>query len=611
MQIREKLANYFIWIISITGWLFFLFQLKDFTLPSNGLILLVLILFLYVTEYFPMPVWKGNSSFSFLLLYVIDIIYGLSTTLLALAFISLVVYTLQKLPIRALFFNPAQLILSFGIAEGLTSHLLQLNYFTSISSFYTGMVYLLFLTFFYFIANNIIVDLVLIIRPQPYSLKRWGHKTGTELLATCFMFLYGALMLFLGGQDRGVIDVFSFFFFFSPLVGISVLSSIIVKLQKEKNRLKVLFRITNKLNNGIALEQNFKNIKHLLQGFLDYDTCYLFIKEPDHWKLIYQDGYANVKIGETCPSGTFNSITSVMVYANRKKEKGPIDAWFPNAIKAYAYSPLQVEGETIGLLVIGKTRTESFRLEGVQPLVTLSNQLAIAMKMRALVIEQERSKILEERNRIAREIHDGVAQTLAGAIMNLEIAAKKFKHKPNETMKLLDNSVYKLRTGLKEIRESIYALRPIPTDHSGLKHAIVKKIEILRQETSIAFIYEERGHPEKLSKMVEKVMYEILQECLHNAVKHAKATKVDILLSYQRKHILLKVSDNGVGFSLLEAMMKAKKEPHFGILNMNDLAEKLGASLQIDSKPGKGTVVCFTIPKLEEATNGDQCNVSG
>lgn len=611
MQFREKLSNTIIWTVSFIGWAFLLYKMKDFTVPDHWPILLTLLLFICLTEKFPMPVWKGNSSFTFLMLYVIDLLYGLSITLILIALTTLVIYTLQKTPVRVRLFNPAQLLLSFAAAKGLALLVLQLSYFTSVSPFYKAVMYLLFLSFFYFLVNNLIVDLVLITRPQPYSYKNWLQKTVTELLAICFMFLYGTLMIFLGRQDRGVIDVFSFFFFFSPLAGISILSSIITKLQKEKNRLKVLFRITNKINSGIALEENFKNISHLLPEFLGYDTCYLFIKETDQWKVIFLDGHVKVEQGATCQLDTFQEITAVDVYSNRKNEKGPIDAWFPEGIKAYAFSPLQIEGGIIGILAIGKSRTESLRSEDMQSLMLLSNQLAIAIKVRGLVKQQEKSKILEERNRIAREIHDGVAQTLAGAIMNLEIAQKKFVHRPNETKKLLDTSVNKLRTGLKEIRESIYALRPIPVDHNGLKQAILKKIEILGAEHAIDFKLEERGKPVQLSSMVEKVIYEILQECLRNTIKHARATRVAILLSYQKEHIILRISDNGIGFSLLEAMMKAREEPHFGILNMNDLADQLGASLQIDSKPGKGTEISLNIPRLEEESVHDQRDVSG
>ncbi|MBW9235206.1 hypothetical protein JQK62_23925, partial [Leptospira santarosai] len=88
------------------------------------------------------------------------------------------------------------------------------------------------------------------------------------------------------------------------------------------------------------------------------------------------------------------------------------------------------------------------------------------------------------------------------------------------------------------------------------------------------------------------------QESVQNAIKHSKAKKIEILLSYQKEHALLKVRDDGVGFSLFQAMLKARKEPHFGILHMNEAAEKIHASLQVDSREGEGTEITLTVPKM-------------
>lgn len=129
----------------------------------------------------------------------------------------------------------------------------------------------------------------------------------------------------------------------------------------------------------------------------------------------------------------------------------------------------------------------------------------------------------------------------------------------------------------------------------------------------MAFSFEQRGKLETIDSMVEKILFDTFQESIRNIVKHADATNVDILLSYQKEHLLLRIKDNGKGFSLLEAMMKAQKEPHFGILQMNDAAERIGASLQIDSKPGQGTELSMIVPKLgmKGGHENDQAYVSG
>lgn len=102
-----------------------------------------------------------------------------------------------------------------------------------------------------------------------------------------------------------------------------------------------------------------------------------------------------------------------------------------------------------------------------------------------------------------------------------------------------------------------------------------------------------------------------MQESLQNIVKHAQADNVEILLSKQREHVLLKVKDNGIGFSLFESMIKAKSEPHYGILHMNEQAEQLEATLQIDSSAGKGTKITLLIPDSETRGDYNDSNISG
>ena len=107
--------------------------------------------------------------------------------------------------------------------------------------------------------------------------------------------------------------------------------------------------------------------------------------------------------------------------------------------------------------------------------------------------------ILEERNRIAREIHDGIAQTLAGVIFQLESAQKKYRDNPIDMQQVVEKSIKDLRRSLGEVRYSIYALKPYPTQQLGLKQAIASKIKSLKQEYELDITYHERGHVRALS----------------------------------------------------------------------------------------------------------------
>jgi signal transduction histidine kinase len=608
----ERPSIFYITSISIIGWIYVLYQTLHIDSWRDPWIYGLLVIFIAVCEYYPMPIWKGFTSISFPVVFVLYFIYGLPIAMLSYALVIFFHNVVDRRPFRIVCFNPAQLVLSFSLAVGLSN--LLVPFFGDGNLLLTYVIELFSITFFFYIFNNLFVDIVLLLRPQPYLFHVWKLKLLSELSSAVISFLYGCFFLILGSQNRGQIDVFSFFFFFSPLVGIALLTSAIVRLKKERSRLKALFSLTSSLNKLLPTTDWMDDFKASFHELLDVEAIVFWTIEDGKWRINYKDGkvFANGKATEDMIQ-TFEHLKRAYIIMDNRKEKGPADTFFDHDLRCFVYAPLVIEKETIGVFVVARSRTKSFNNEEVRAIATIANQLAVMIKTRTLIQEKEKRSLLEERNRIARDIHDGVAQTLAGALMKLETAQKKWEKSPEETIHLLTDSMDKLRGGLKQVRQSIYALRPYPTERVGLQPAIKQKIKSFQDETGLSFVFEERGKVEPLSSMVEKILFDTFQESLQNIVKHAKATKVEILLSYQKENILLRVKDNGLGFSLLEAMMKAQREPHFGILQMNDAVEKIGASLQIDSKPGCGTEISVVVPKMgvEGGLNHDQTHASG
>jgi len=329
------------------------------------------------------------------------------------------------------------------------------------------------------------------------------------------------------------------------------------------------------------------------------DASSLWIKENEVYQLKFATGLLmhHVERAESVQN-ELNQIRKLTIFHDRKKDGGPAAFLFDQEVRTFLYAPLMMDEEVVGLFIFGRSRTKSFSEEDLQSAATIANQLAVILKTKQLIAEQEKAVILEERNRIARDIHDGVAQSLAGAVMKLETAERKFYKTPEESLHLIQDSREKLRMSLKEVRESIYQLRPYPTERVGLIAAITSRIQSLSKEHSLDIQLETRGGEYPLSSMAEKIIFDTFQESIQNAIKHSHANTIDILLSYQKEHMLLRVKDDGVGFSLFQAMIKARKQPHFGILHMNEAAEKIHASLQIDSKEGDGTEITLTVPKM-------------
>jgi signal transduction histidine kinase len=614
LQRRERYSKLFLAAVSMIGWGILLFSLKDLTLPQEPIILVLLAVFLFISEYFPMPVWKGFTSITFPIVYVIYLLYGLPYLLLVFSLAVFAVNLIQRRPIRIVFFNPAQLLVSFFLAQTVFSYFADTIERAAASNLYFGLTGYMVLLFLYIFFNNLIVDIVLVVRPQPYPFSVWKQKTVTECISGCISLIYGILLYFIGTKNRGEIDVFSYFFFFSPLVGLALLSSVIVRLRKEKKRLKALFTITNELNQMLPTKEWLPKLNESFHDFMNVEALLLWIKEDGEWRPAVKEGItrANTELTSGIIS-EFEALKSPLIYENRKKACGPADSFFHKDIKSIVYSPLVIENETVGMFIIGRSRTKSFEDDDIQSIATLANQLAVILKTKMLFSEKEKRIVLEERNRIARDIHDGLAQTLAGAVMKLETAGKKVRKSPNETVRLVDDSVWRLRQSLKEVRESIYALRPYPTERIGLITAINNRIDSIKKEHGQSVHLEVRGNETNLSPMAEKVLFDTFKESMQNAIKHSGADRIDVLISFQTKHILLKVKDNGKGFSLYQAMLKARNKPHFGILQMNDAADTVNAALQIDSHEGEGTEITITVPKMgfEGGNEIDQANAGG
>ncbi|RSD25157.1 GAF domain-containing sensor histidine kinase [Mesobacillus subterraneus] len=613
-QRREKSARLFMSSVSLLGWLLILFSLVKLEPPAEPIVLVLLFIFLLISEYYPMPVWRGQTAITFPVVYVLFLLYGFPYTAIAYGGAVLIVNLIHRRPFRTVFFNPAQLVLSFYGAVLMLPYFKGLLDKLALTPTVQGFLEYFFLLALYVIINNLIVDLVLFIRPQHYSFKMWMQKNMTELNSAAISLIYGIILYVVGSQNRGEIDVFAYFFFFSPLVGISLLSATIARLKREKNRLKLLFSITSELNQMLPSQDWLSALKGRFNELIGAEASLLWIKRDGEWVLSFKDG----RTLQNCelPAAAFEEFEEMrrpIIYNDRKKVGGPAAECFEDDVKAFVYSPLVIENETIGMFIIARSRTKSFQDDDVQSIATLANQLAVIIKTRMLFTEKEKRIVLEERNRIARDIHDGVAQTLAGAVMKLETAGKKFTKNPEETRKLVDESVLGLRESLKEVRESIYALRPYPTQKATLAEAILRKIEAVQKEFQQDIEFEIRGQELELSPMVEKVLFDTFQESLQNAIKHSQASAIEVLLSYQSEHILLRIKDDGKGFSLFQAMLKARNQPHFGILQMNDAAEKINASLQIDSKEGSGTEVVITVPRMgiEGENTNDQAHASG
>lgn len=207
----------------------------------------------------------------------------------------------------------------------------------------------------------------------------------------------------------------------------------------------------------------------------------------------------------------------------------------------------------------------------------------------------------EERQRVARDIHDGPAQLMSNVVLKAEICEKlvdidilKAKVELNDLKKVV-------RDSLQDVRRIIYDLRPMSLDDLGLIPTIQRYTATFTETTGIKTDVVTSGSFEDLKPVVSLTAFRIIQESLSNIKKHSKASDAKIAIQEKEEKIILKVSDNGVGFDINQNKKEHETEGGFGLYGMRERIGLLNGSIDIKSEIGKGTTIFVVIPNIEEA----------
>lgn len=202
-----------------------------------------------------------------------------------------------------------------------------------------------------------------------------------------------------------------------------------------------------------------------------------------------------------------------------------------------------------------------------------------------------------ERKRIARELHDETAQTLAAILIQLRLARGAPSGEARDTM--LDGVKQEISRALDGIRRFARGLRPPALDELGLVAAIDSHIRLLQEAVGLEIVLDADPIGGLLTPEAELALYRIVQEALSNALRHAQATRATVTIRRHPGYITATISDDGRGFSLEEAM--AGTDSGLGLFGMQERAGYIGGRLEIRSAPGEGTTVEIEIPYSEEA----------
>jgi signal transduction histidine kinase len=318
------------------------------------------------------------------------------------------------------------------------------------------------------------------------------------------------------------------------------------------------------------------------------DPEHPFMKDPLFWKhnaviqeLLFTAGPVVVEDFETDP----RIKAEWRDYLRRK------------GAKRFLGVPILVGGKVRGFIGVRHANQASYRPEQIELTQALAHQVMLALQLNEFAEQSQRAAVLDERNRMARDIHDTLAQGFTGVIVQLEAAEDAISY---GSRKEADNHLHRAgelaRLSLSEARRSVHALRPRALQEHNFWEALKGIIKNTTAGTALHTKFQAQGRLPELPQPWQENLLHIGQEALTNTLKYAHARNFETRLSYRAKKLRLELRDDGEGF-------KAKdRHDGVGLSGMRERVEQMGGELEITSSRGKGTKITVLLPCNGEST---------
>jgi signal transduction histidine kinase len=252
--------------------------------------------------------------------------------------------------------------------------------------------------------------------------------------------------------------------------------------------------------------------------------------------------------------------------------------------------PMMLKDRPVGLVSLSSSRPDYFTRHHAALTGAIAQQAAVAIENARLYEQAQEVAVLEERQRLARELHDSVSQALFAVALGARTARSLVERDPSGAVEPLDYVLSQAEAGLTEMRALIFELRPQALDDEGLVAALRRQIEAMQVRHQID-VTASLGPEPNVPFAVKEAVYRIAQEALHNTVKHARAMSVEIRLTLDAEALVLDISDDGAGFDAT-----ASFPGHLGLRTMRERTLRFGGSLKVTSAPGKGTRIRAVVP---------------
>lgn len=371
------------------------------------------------------------------------------------------------------------------------------------------------------------------------------------------------------------------------------------KLKRRNAELAILNSIAQALNRSVDLDEAVQTTLAQAAELLDLHTGWVW--------LLRENGESYLAAAQNLPpalaqrpdkmagscycldtfrAGDLDGAANVNVVTCSRLQ-GLIDG--TDGLRYHASIPLYAHGRKMGVLNVASRDWRQLAVEDLQLLYTVGDMLGIAVERARLFAQQAALGALEERNRLAREIHDTLAQGLTAVSLQLESADALLEAgmEPAKVRQVVQHALALTRANLEEARRSVLDLRAAPLEGRTL----VEALAALAEQTAVPVDLLVQGAVRSLPRRLETGLYRLAQEALQNVSRHAQAHRVVVKLLFMPDAVKLVVADDGVGFD-----PTAVPPDRFGLIGMNERVRLLNGRFHLQSAPGEGTHIEVVLP---------------
>jgi PAS domain S-box-containing protein len=384
------------------------------------------------------------------------------------------------------------------------------------------------------------------------------------------------------------------------------------RAEEERERLVMqlqsLLAITHDVASRLELEPLLDVILDRLQTMVGCSGCAIYLLEGDilvamdYHGPLPRDQVLQMRFSWPGAVGVAQAIQSrePVIIEDVEGDSALARAWREAALpeqrkilgdaRSWMGVPLVAKDQVIGLLRLDHPEPGHFTPRHAGLAMAIADQAAVAVENARLYERAQRVATIEERQRIARELHDSVSQVLYGIVLSARTARVMIDRDPAKAIEPLDYVFSLAEAGLAEMRALIFELRPDALQSEGLVHALERRVEVLRTRHGLQVVASFCEEPE-CGVEIKDAIYRVAQEAMHNTTRHAQATRVEVSLSSSPTALKLEVVDDGIGFD-----PTGSYPGHMGLRSMRERVARLGGTLNIESAPGHGALVRLEIP---------------